>query len=247
MATHIEPMKKSSIEEIEQRFDQDVERFSDLENAQATTLDAKYNLELITDCISKIYPRRIKVLDIGCGAGNYPVRLLQKIKAADITLVDLSMPMLARARDRVHAEGKGEVNIIKGDFRTVHLPENEFDVIIATAVLHHLRDEKDWESAFSKLYSVLKPGGSLWVFDLVHQATDEIQHIIFDDRYGEYLTSLGGNDYREKVFDYIEKEDSPRSLSFQLNLLATTGFVNADILHKKLCFASYVAFKQRAH
>jgi tRNA (cmo5U34)-methyltransferase len=28
------------------------------------------------------------------------------------------------------------------------------------------------------------------------------------ERYGEYLESLGGKDYRTRVFDYIDKEDS---------------------------------------
>lgn len=236
-------MKKSSLEEIEQRFDKDVERFSNLETGQATTLDARYNMDLITDCIAKNYSEKISVLDIGCGAGNYAVRLLQKVQSADVTLVDLSQPMLEKAKERTTAENKGSVQIVKGDFRTTSLPEAGFDVIIATAVLHHLRDDDDWERAFSKLYRLLKPGGSLWVFDLVHQSANQIQEMIYHIRYGEYLTGLENETYKQKVFDYIEKEDSPRPLMYQLNLLSKSGFKEVDILHKNLCFASYVGFK----
>lgn len=236
-------MQKPTLDEIEARFDQDVERFSNIETGQATTLDARFNMELITDCITAVYTDKINVLDIGCGAGNYAVRLLQKVQAADVTLVDLSMPMLEKASERTIAENKGQVQIVKGDFRNVALPESGFDVIIATAVLHHLRDEQDWKDAFERLYRLIKPGGSLWVFDLVHQSENRLHEVIYHQRYGQYLTGLQDEAYQQKVFDYIEKEDSPRPLVYQLELLKEVGFQQVDVLHKNLCFASYVGFK----
>src|SRR5690606_14149137 len=162
----------------------------------------------------------------------------------DVTLVDLSRPMLNKAKERVDAVNTGGTSrILQGDFRSVDLPEQSFDVIIATAVLHHLRDDDDWRQAFAKLYSLLKPGGSFWIFDLVEQATASLQELIYTERYGRYLTSLKDEAYRDHVFAYIEKEDTPRSLMFQLDLLRETGFKDVDVLHKNLCFASFVAFK----
>ena len=49
--------------------------------------------------------------------------------------------------------------------------------------------------------------------------------------------------YRDHVFEYIEHEDTPRSLIYQLNLLTQVGFKNVDVLHKNHCFASYMGFK----
>ena len=40
--------KKSSIDEIRQRFDNDVERFSNIETGQTATVDAPLAMELIT-------------------------------------------------------------------------------------------------------------------------------------------------------------------------------------------------------
>jgi len=40
--------KKSSISEIRARFDNDVDRFSDIETGQAATVDAPLAMELIT-------------------------------------------------------------------------------------------------------------------------------------------------------------------------------------------------------
>src|SRR5690606_17426521 len=189
------------------------------------TLDAAFNMQLIAEGIAALYPKGVAVLDIGCGAGNYDVKLLEHIKPLDITLVDLSKPMLDRAKERVDAVNKdGTSRILQGDFRSISLPEQSFDVIIATAVLHHLRDDNDWQTAFAKFYSLLKPGGSFWIFDLIEQATTSLQELIYTKRYGQYLTGLKEEAYRDHVFAYIEKEDSPRSLMFQLDILRDTGF-----------------------
>jgi tRNA (cmo5U34)-methyltransferase len=45
------------------------------------------------------------------------------------------------------------------------------------------------------------------------------------------------------VFAYIEIEDSPRSLTYQVNLLQYVGFQQVEILHKNSCFAAFGAIK----
>ena len=62
--------EKSTVQEIKERFDNDVERFSNLETGQQTTLDAAFNMELIVDSILAHSPNLKTVLDVGCGAGN---------------------------------------------------------------------------------------------------------------------------------------------------------------------------------
>ena len=62
-------------------------------------------------------------------------------------------------------------------------------------------------------------------------------------RYGEHLESLGGMDYREKVFEYIDKEGSPRSLTFQMELMKRLVFSTVDVLHKNSCFAAFAGVK----
>lgn len=236
--------EKSTLEEIEKRFDLDVERFSNLETGQATTLDATFNMNLFAEGIAAVYPGLTAVLDVGCGAGNYDVKLLSHVTPLDITLVDLSRPMLDRAKERIEQINEGgSVTCLQGDLRDINIPNESFDVIIATAVLHHLREEEDWKQTFTKFYHLLRKGGSIWIFDLVEQATPELQQLVYTEKYGQYLTSLRNESYRDHVFDYIEKEDSPRSLMFQIDTMREIGFSKVDILHKNLCFASFVAFK----
>ncbi|ALJ01695.1 class I SAM-dependent methyltransferase [Rufibacter tibetensis] len=233
---------KSTIEEIRQRFDKDVERFSDLETGQQATIDAPLSLELVTEAAQRVNPDAKNLLDVGCGAGNYTLKMLTKVADLNCTLVDLSEPMVERAKARVGQITCGSISAYTGDIREITLPEGHYDIILAGAVLHHLRDDCDWESVFMKLFRSLRPGGSLWVSDLISHDSREINGL-FWDRYGAYLTHLGGVGYKEKVLAYIEKEDSPRSLTFQLDLMRKVGFRQVEILHKNTCFAAYGGIK----
>jgi tRNA (cmo5U34)-methyltransferase len=237
--------EKSSVDEIRARFDADVERFSDLETGQAATLDAPLAMELIAEAAVAATPEIVRVLDIGCGAGNTTLRLARSHKSGfACDLCDLSRPMLERARQRISKESSGEIRLFEGDFRSIRFEESAYDVIFAAAVLHHLRDDADWEGAFRKIHGLLRPGGSFWITDLVTQENPEIHALIWQ-RYGAYLDGLGGVAYREKVFAYIEKEDSPRPLAFQMDLMRKIGFQSVEVLHKHLCFAAFGGIKRR--
>lgn len=235
--------EKSSISDIRQRFDNDVERFSNLETGQSATIDAPLAMELITSAaVAATFPIN-RILDIGCGAGNNTIKLRRAINN-DLTvdLLDLSEPMLIRAKQRVSKVNAGQVRTIASDFRECALTEGAYDVILAAAVLHHLRDDEDWHEAFYKIHRLLRPGGSVWITDLVTHETTAVHEMMWA-QYGEYLISLKGLEYRDKVFDYIDREDSPRPVTYQLDLLRRVGFRQVEILHKNSCFAAFGAVK----
>ena len=133
----------------------------------------------------------------------------------------------------------------QADFREAELPEGGFDVVLAAAVLHHLRDDADWEAAFAKLFRLVAPGGSLWITDLVSHETNAVHELMWQ-RYGKYLIDLDGEAYRDKVFEYIDQEDSPRPVTYQLELLRQVGFTSVELLHKNSCFAAFGAIKADA-
>ena len=78
----------------------------------------------------------------------------------------------------------------------------------------------------------------MWVFDLVESALPAVRRVMWR-RYGEYLTGLQDVAYRDQVFAYIEKEDTPRPLAFQLDVMRRAGFAQVDVLHKNSCFAAF--------
>ncbi|MDB5016669.1 MAG: SAM-dependent methyltransferase [Mucilaginibacter sp.] len=234
--------QKSTNEEIRTRFDNDVDRFSNLDTGQATTIDAPITMELCTEAAKYINPNAKNLLDIGCGAGNYTLKMLTRISNLNCTLNDLSMPMLERAKERVSAQTTGEVTIIQDDMRNLNLPDNHFDIILAAATFHHLREDAEWENVFSKLYKTLKPGGSIWISDLITHDSAPLNKL-FQQRYSDYLDTLGGPEYRQKVLDYVAHEDTPRSVNYQMDLLKKVGFSDVEILHKNSSFAAFGGIK----
>jgi tRNA (cmo5U34)-methyltransferase len=235
--------EKSTVDEIRRRFDADVERFSNLETGQSATVDAPLALHLIARAAAATTPHARHVLDVGCGAGNYTLKLLEYLPNLNATLIDLSRPMLDRASERVSRATGGPVQTIQGDVREIDLPDGGFDIVLAAAVLHHLRADEEWQAVFTKFHRTLRPGGSLWLFDLVDSSIPAIRGLM-RERYGEYLTRLKDERYRDHVFAYVEKEDTPKPLVFQLDLLRRVGFAEVEVLHKNVCFAAFGAVKR---
>lgn len=229
---------KSTVEEIRDRFDNDVERFSNLETAQSAAVDAPLALDLITETAARVTPGATHLLDIGCGAGNFSLKLRQYLPQIAVTLVDLSEPMLTRATERL---GHG-TTAIQGDIREINLKPESFDIVLAAAVLHHLRSEAEWEEVFQKIHSALRPGGGFWIFDMVEHELPAAQSLMWH-RFGQYLTAFKGEAYRDHVWAYIEKEDTPSSMIFQLDMMRRVGFTRVEVLHKNSCFAAFGAVK----
>jgi tRNA (cmo5U34)-methyltransferase len=240
MSTPLE--KKSTLEEIRVRFDADVERFSNLETGQQAMLDARLVLELVAKSCAGHLKAGDRLLDLGCGAGNFTLSVLRETPQLHCHLVDLSQPMLTRASERLGKAKAASAVTSQSDLRTLLFEPNSFDVILAGAVLHHLRDDDDWTQAFARFHRWLRPGGRIYVADVCNFGFPDVQELMWR-RYADHLESIGGADYRDKVMAYVDKEDSPRPLIFQLDLLKTTGFSRWDVLHRNGLCACYVGAK----
>lgn len=80
------------------------------------------------------------------------------------------------------------------------------------------------------------------ISDLITQDTELLNKYTWE-RYGDYLEELGGKEYRQKVLNYVAKEDSPRSMNYQSDLMKQVGFRSVEILHKNLCFGAFGGIK----
>ncbi len=233
---------KSTPEAIRRNFDQQVERFSNLETGQTTAIDSPLCMELVARSAALLNPDAKRVMDLGCGGGNYAVKVTSFLPDVDCTLIDLSANMLAKAEERVLENISGKVLSIQGDYRNVDLGENSYDVITAGTTLHHLRGDEEWVSVFGKVYRALKPGGTFWINDIVIGETDEINRMLLDG----WLSVLGKQISPEEIEMYMgryESEDTPRTLSYQLDLMKQLGFKETIVLHKHFNFAAFGAIK----
>jgi len=234
--------EKSSVEEIRKRFDADVERFSNLDTGQQAAMDAPVILDVVARAAACHIRPQGRLLDLGCGAGNFTLRVLSQVSPLDCVLVDLSQPMLERAEQRVRAATSGSVQTIQSDMRLLSFAPASFEIILAGQVLHHLRENAEWEAMFARFHEWLSPAGTLFVADFIAYDDPAIQELMLT-RYAEYLANLGGEEYRDRVLAYCEAEDSPRSIKYQFDLLGKAGFKEYDVLHKNALFAGFYARK----
>lgn len=99
-----------------------------------------------------------RVLDIGCGTGR-TTRLAARLAThGHATGIDLSGPMLAKARDLAAAEVIGNVAFQQGDAQVYPLPDNGFDVAISRGGVMFFDDPV---AAFGNINRALRPAGRL--------------------------------------------------------------------------------------
>lgn len=137
-------------------------------------------------------------------------------------------------------------NLDTGQTATIDAPlAMELITRAAVSATPVIRRCLDWDSTFRKIYALLRPGGSFWVTDLVSHEIEKVDALMWQ-RYADYLIEFGGSKYQQDVFAYIEREDSPRPVTFQLELMRKVGFAKTEILHKNSCFAAFGAIKGQA-
>ncbi len=96
------------------------------------------------------------ILDVGSGAGQIAGHLLDFADAdARITCIDLSQPMLRRARQRLKSNRPAYV---VADVTSLPFADNSFDGITCGYVLEHVPDPL---RGLSELARVLRPGGRM--------------------------------------------------------------------------------------
>jgi ubiquinone/menaquinone biosynthesis C-methylase UbiE len=100
-----------------------------------------------------------KLLDLGCGAGENSVYFAKK--GADCLAADYSPGMVKVAIDLATANGV-EITGKTINAMALDLPDNSFDIVYASNLLHHLPDPK---LAIQEMYRVLKPGGKACFWD----------------------------------------------------------------------------------
>jgi len=96
-----------------------------------------------------------KVLDMGCGTGEYAM-WYAKQGAAEVQGIDLSQGSLAVARQRKQEGGYDNADFREMDILNCSLPDNYFDYSYSVGVLHHTGDPL---RGFKHLVRVTKPGG----------------------------------------------------------------------------------------
>jgi len=116
----------------------------------------RYEAELLMDLLK---PTKGEViLDAGCGTGVFTLDLLSF--GTHIIGIDISLPMLMRAREKA---GAYHLDLFSADISSLPFRENFFDKVVSVTALEFIEDAK---SALRELFRVTKKGGSIVVATL---------------------------------------------------------------------------------
>jgi SAM-dependent methyltransferase len=99
-----------------------------------------------------------RVLDVGCGTGKTTRLAARQARDGYAVGIDLSEPMLSRARQLAAAEEIGKIEFVRGDAQTYDLPRAHFDVAISRFGVMFFSDPV---AAFTNIASALRPAGRL--------------------------------------------------------------------------------------
>jgi ubiquinone/menaquinone biosynthesis C-methylase UbiE len=130
-----------------------------------TSLKAQFgdiDIYLFDQLLKGRIQRGMKLFDAGCGTGRNMQYLLQagvKVYGADI-----SEEAISRLKEsaRALAPTLPDRNFILADLQALPFTDNEFDVVLCSAVLHFAKDENHFRNMVQELWRVLKPGGMLF-------------------------------------------------------------------------------------
>ncbi len=120
-----------------------------------------------------------KVLDVGCGTGDLALAAAEITgHDGEISGTDASVKMIATAKRKAIKSGI-DINFQVDLIESISFPDNYFDVVMNSLVMHHLPDDLKIKG-FSEIYRVLKPGGHVLIVDIEGSSGISVFKRIFD-------------------------------------------------------------------
>jgi len=178
--------------------------------------------------IPYVSTRQFRVLELGVGTGTLSSLVLSEFPHAELTGVDISPRMIARARTKLRPF-RDRVELIAGDIG--EFAEGPYDVVVSALAIHHLADAAKWR-LFRRVYRCLPAGGYFGDAD-DHLPEDPT----FDTRWAQIASSarVGGRrpgdgwTSPQAVWHDHERFDHPSTLAAEVAALERTGFSHVGI------------------
>jgi ubiquinone/menaquinone biosynthesis C-methylase UbiE len=111
--------------------------------------------------LAALEPADRRILDIGCGTGQFASCVLQQFPETHVWGMDLSCGMLRHCRSR-SADSDNRLHVVQGDSARLPFAGDTFDVVTCTHSFHHYPEQ---ERVAAEMYRVLRPGGKLLIID----------------------------------------------------------------------------------
>ncbi|HYK93701.1 MAG TPA: ubiquinone/menaquinone biosynthesis methyltransferase [Thermoplasmata archaeon] len=167
-----------------------------------------------------------RVLDVGCGTGDFTRLAARHFTRAGVTGADFTRAMLERASIRTQSEGaRPRIGFVEGSALSLPFAAGAFDVVLSAFVVRNLPRLPD---AFREMRRVLKPGGTLLTLEITEPASPRFRrafHQYFDHVVpflGSLVQSSGPYRYLPESLRYLPDQAG------MLDLLSRSGFERVE-------------------
>ena len=103
--------------------------------------------------------KRINLLDVGCGTGEFAFNVIGRSYRIKAHGVDISHDMIKVARSKLRSDN---IEFKVGDVEELPYEKDTFDIITCSHSFHHYPDQK---KALSEMHRILKDDGRLMIID----------------------------------------------------------------------------------
>lgn len=102
------------------------------------------------------------VADIGAGTGYFTFKIAEKVPKGKVYAVEIQDDLIRYLNNQKNELGAANVEVIKGDAKSPHLPDSSIDLAILIDVYHELQNPKEMMHNISK---ALKSNGKILLLE----------------------------------------------------------------------------------
>lgn len=222
-----------SSDDIKNRYAKEAETYR--QDAWLINFDAEVLFEEFKKIIHNLFPNnleKLKILDVGAGNGMLTELILTEFPNAKVTMLDFSKEMLdsAQAFFETKQIPISNINYMVKNFITDDFPDNDYDLIVSSYALHHIRDIENLKTVYLKIAQALKNDGTFICIDNYLEA-DEVQRynqvkVALEQWTKNYNSPKIARDWAE----IIRKEDTPATLSLIITSLNECNNINTKVI-----------------
>lgn len=157
-----------------------------------------------------------RVVDLGCGPGDIPIRFVRALPRCHVTGIDAAEPMIRLAAEAVRTAGlSARITFRCERLQDVVLSEPA-DAAISNSLLHHIPNPLQF---WYQLKQLVKPGSPVLVMDLLRPVSPEAAQEIVNRYAANEPAVLRRDFYRSLLAAFTEDEVAAQLAEMNLSRL----------------------------
>lgn len=158
---------------------------------------------------SNILHKEVTLVDLGAGDGYLSRAVAAKV--GSVIAVDISGAMLHELSKKAAKEGLSNIQTLLSDGCDMPLADKSAEIVCANMFLHHIEEPVE---VIKEMYRVLKPGGKVFLADLIEHGNKEFKEKMHDVWQGfsqtEVRSWFAKTGFKILEYDSFNKKNSGR-------------------------------------